>query len=73
VKTAETAIGSGGLGEIRRTPVPGQQLANPLGGMIGQPCKNVGEPSARIDVVEFRRLCRLPNYAERAGFPQHSS
>jgi hypothetical protein len=33
--------------------------------MIGDTCKDIGEPGARIDIVEFRSLCRPPNYAER--------
>jgi hypothetical protein len=33
--------------------------------MIGQSGKHIGEPSLRIDVIEFASLCRPPNYAER--------
>jgi hypothetical protein len=32
---------------------------------IGDAGEDVGQPGLRIDVVEFRRLCRPPNYAER--------
>jgi hypothetical protein len=32
----------------------------------------VGEPSLRVDIVELGGLCRPPNYAERACFPQDS-
>jgi hypothetical protein len=34
-------------------PVPRQQYGDALGGMIGNACENVGEPGARIDVVEL--------------------
>jgi len=54
-------------------PIPGQKLVDPLGGMILQSCQDVGEPGLRVEVVELGGLCRLPNYAERAGFPQHLS
>jgi hypothetical protein len=30
------------------------------------------EIGERIDVVDLGGLCRTPNYAERAGFPQLS-
>jgi hypothetical protein len=40
--------------------------------MIGDAAEHVGEPSLRIDVVHLGRLCRSPNYAERARFPQVS-
>jgi hypothetical protein len=40
--------------------------------MIGQSGEHVGEPGARIDVVELGGLCRLANYAEHARFPQLS-
>jgi hypothetical protein len=36
--------------------------------MIADAGKHIGEPGARIDVVQLRRLCRPPNYAERARF-----
>jgi hypothetical protein len=58
---------------IWRAPVPGQQIADPLGGIIGQARQHVVEPGLRIDIVELGGLCRLPNYAERARFPQDSS
>jgi hypothetical protein len=38
--------------------------------MIADAGEHIGEPGARIDVVQFCRLCRPPNYAERARFPQ---
>jgi hypothetical protein len=54
-------------------PVPGQELADPLGGMIRQSRQHVGEPGLRIDLIELGSLCRPPNYAEHSGFPQHLS
>src|SRR5947209_6076959 len=41
--------------------------------MFGDARQDVGEPSLRIDVVHLGGLCRPPNYAEQAGFPQDSS
>jgi hypothetical protein len=61
----------GGLGRAR-FPIPGQKLIKVLDSVIGDPVEHVGEPRLRIDVVEFRCLCRSPNYAERACFPQDS-
>jgi hypothetical protein len=40
--------------------------------VIGDPRQHIRQPGLRIDVVELRRLCRPPNYAERACFPQDS-
>jgi hypothetical protein len=42
------------------------------GRVIGQAGEHVGEPGLGIDVVELGGLCRSPNYAERARFPQDS-
>jgi hypothetical protein len=36
--------------------------------MIGNLPEHIGEPRARIDVVQFAGLCRPPNYAERVHF-----
>jgi hypothetical protein len=58
---------------ILRSPIPGQQVGDPFGGMIGQSRQNIGEPGLRVDVVELGGLCRPPNYAECARFPQDSS
>jgi hypothetical protein len=44
---------SGFSGEILSVPIPGQELVNALGGMIGQAREDVGEPGLRIDVVEL--------------------
>jgi hypothetical protein len=41
--------------------------------MLGDPGQDVGQPSLRIDIVQFGSLCRSPNYAERDRFPQDSS
>ena len=41
--------------------------------LIDDAGEDVGEPGLRIDVVELGGLCRPQNYAERIGFPQHSS
>src|SRR3954454_16656546 len=42
--------GAGGL------PGPGQEIADPLGGMVGQPRQHVGEPGLRVDAIQ---LCAL--------------
>jgi hypothetical protein len=36
-----------------------------MSGVVGQLREDVGEPGARIDVIELAGLCRPPNYAER--------
>ena len=54
-------------------PGPGHQRVDLASWMIGQPCKHVSEPGARIDIIELAGLCRMANYAERAGFRQVSS
>jgi hypothetical protein len=41
--------------------------------MFGDPGQDIGQPGLRVDVVQFRGLCRPPNYAERARFPQDFS
>jgi len=38
--------------------------------MVGDPAQDVGEPGTWVNVVQLGRLCRAPNYAEQAGFPQ---
>src|SRR6478752_7566087 len=50
------AGGSGRRDAASDLPVPGQELIDPLGGMIGQPRQDVGEPGLRIDAVELGRL-----------------
>src|SRR5208282_1426163 len=34
-------------------PIPGQQLVDPVDRMVGQPCEHLGEPGARVDVIEL--------------------
>jgi hypothetical protein len=55
------------------TPIPWQELVEPLDRMLGDACENVGEPGLRIDVIHLGGLCRPANYAERVRFPQDSS
>jgi len=45
--------------------MPGEQFLQPRGGVITDAREHVGEPGARIDVVQLCRLCRTLNYAER--------
>jgi hypothetical protein len=42
-----------GVRDRRRVPVPGQQLVEPAGGVIGNAVQHVGEPGVRVDVVEL--------------------
>ena len=37
-------------------PVPGQQVGDPLGRIIGQSRENISEPGLRIDIVELGGL-----------------
>ena len=46
-------MGSGGVSDVLRTPVPRQEFVNALGGMIQQASQHVSEPSLWIDVVEL--------------------
>jgi hypothetical protein len=36
--------------------------------MIADPGEHISQPSKRIDIDQLGRLCRAPNYAERARF-----
>jgi hypothetical protein len=45
--------------------MPREKLTNPPDWMIWEPGEHVGEPGARINIVELGGLCRPPNYAER--------
>jgi len=38
---------------LRLYPIPGQQLVEPRGGVIGHTGEHVGEPDPRVDVVEL--------------------
>ena len=59
--------------KVRLSVGPWQQLIDVAVRMtVDDPGEGVGEIGQRIDVVEFARLCRSPNYAERARFPQLS-
>src|SRR6478609_5686752 len=40
---------------VDRLPIPGQQLIEPVDGVIVDAGQHVGEPGLRIDVVELRR------------------
>jgi hypothetical protein len=55
----------------RWAPIPWQEFADPLCGVIMQPGEHIGEPTLRIDVIELCALYRHPNYAERSGFPDY--
>jgi hypothetical protein len=37
-----------------------------VGQVLGNTGERIGQPSLRVHVVELRRLCRPPNYAEWA-------
>jgi hypothetical protein len=41
--------------------------------MIGDAGEHVGEIVLRVQTIELGALCRPPNYAERARFPQDLS
>ena len=56
------------IGGLRLLPVPGQQLVETLGGVLGDAGEGVGEPSLGGDVVHLGGLCRASNYAERPRF-----
>jgi hypothetical protein len=58
--------------EFRIVPVPRQEFIEFAHRLISNAGENVGKPSLRIDVVELGGLCRAPNYAEWACFPQNS-
>jgi hypothetical protein len=65
------SAGSGGVVHAAEAiPVPWQQCRQIGDLVIGDACQHVGEPSLRINIVELGRLCRTPNYAEQARFPQ---
>jgi len=74
VKTASKVRKESGCrsGEALRFPIPRQQFVDPSDRMVGQLGEHVGEPGARIDVVELGGLCRPVNYAERSRFPHDS-
>jgi hypothetical protein len=47
---------SGGDGETRGLPIPWQEIGDLICWMVWEACQHVGEPSLRIDVVEFACL-----------------
>ena len=51
-------------------PVPRQEFVQTLDGMVRDAGEHISEPGPGIDVIQFRGLCRLRNYAERAHFPE---
>ena len=54
-------------------PGPGHQFVETRGRPeIDQLGEDVGQIGLRLDARELCRLCRLPNYAERARFPRDS-
>jgi hypothetical protein len=55
---------SGGEFGCARLPVPGEKLIEVLDGVVSDAGEHVGEPSLRVDIIELRRLCRIPDYAE---------
>ena len=55
------------LSEGLSGPVPWKQVGELRLRDVGDAGEDVGEPGLRIDFVEFRGLCRPPNYAERSG------
>jgi hypothetical protein len=52
--------------------LPRQQLFELVGRVLGDAGEDVSEPGLRINVVQFARLCRPPNYVDRACFPHDS-
>jgi hypothetical protein len=55
-----------------RPPVPGQQLVDAVDRVIGDAGEHVAQVTLRIETIHLGGLCRAPNYAERACFPQDS-
>ena len=48
--------GDAGRGLLARFPGPGHHLRDAMSGMVGQSGEDIGEPGARVDVVEFAGL-----------------
>jgi hypothetical protein len=51
-----------------RHQMPRQQLVDAVDRMVSDALKHRVQVGKRLDTVQARRLCRLPNYAERARF-----
>jgi len=57
----------------RGSPSPRQEfVAAIVRPEIDEADENIGQIGLRLDTVQFTGLCRLPNYAEQAGFPRDS-
>src|ERR1700680_3501669 len=53
---------------LRSCPRPRHELVQACGGPeIDELGQHVGKIGLRVDAVQFARLCRIPNYAERTG------
>ncbi len=68
---ARTAGGSGQAASLVAfgLPVPWQKLIKVLDGVIGNAGEHVGEPSLRVDVVEFRRHDQRGPWRQRGRPP----
>jgi hypothetical protein len=53
-----------------RLAVPGQELVDAFDRMVGDSSEHVAQVGLRVEAGQLRGLCRTPNYAERACFPQ---
>jgi len=52
--SAEDRSGSnGGLGLQVRLPIPGQQVDDFVGGIVGEPGQHVCKPGLRVDIVDL--------------------
>jgi hypothetical protein len=49
--------------------IPRQQLLDAIDRIVGDALEYVMKIALRVDVIEFARSCRAPDYAERA-FPE---
>ena len=53
VQSQGAILRGGGVLGRRRVPVPGEQLVEAAGGVVGNAPRHVGEPGLRIDIVEL--------------------
>jgi len=75
ILVGDGAVGSGSALQViaRSGPFPGEEVVEAgIWPEIDETAENVGKVPIRIDVGELAGLCRPPNYAERACFPQDS-
>src|SRR4029453_14153775 len=49
----DSRLRSGGVSDVLRVPIPGQEFVNAPGGVIRQASQHVGEPSLWIDVAKL--------------------